>query len=348
MKTTATNRKLRMLLTGIRDGKLIPRPEFQRRLVWTNKDKRKLLDTVLKGFPFPEIYIAAGDVDPDTGEGTELLVDGQQRITTLNQYFTASTDLKLGKEIVPYAKLGQSEKLAFLEYEVVVRDLGKMPDAEIKEVFERINLTKYSLNDMEIHNARFAGAFKTFAEEVAKEPFFDQHRVFSANDIRRMGDTGYAITIIITIMSSYFNRDDEWETYLARYNDEFDQQEELLDQIRCTFNFIESCSFDSNCRSWKKSDLLTLVVEVHRAKYKKKLNLQSDQVGPRLRHFYSQVDNFIEDNLDPKTLGDVPAKSIHDYARCASQATNDRGSRIRRGEILQTVIEGAAKVAKQS
>src|ERR1039457_4032453 len=85
--TTATNKKLRILLTDIRDGKLIPRPEFQRRLVWTNKDKVKFLETVLEGYPFPEIYIAAGSIDPETGEGTEMLVDGQQRITTLFQYF---------------------------------------------------------------------------------------------------------------------------------------------------------------------------------------------------------------------------------------------------------------------
>jgi hypothetical protein len=78
MKTTASNRKLRTLITGIRDKTLIPRPEFQRRLVWTNRDKIRFLETVLGGYPFPEIYIAAGDVDLDTGQGTEMLVDGQQ------------------------------------------------------------------------------------------------------------------------------------------------------------------------------------------------------------------------------------------------------------------------------
>ena len=81
MKTSATNKRIRELITGIRNKTMIPRPEFQRRLVWTTKDKRRFLDSVLRGFPFPEIYTAAGAIDPDTGDGTELLVDGQQRVT---------------------------------------------------------------------------------------------------------------------------------------------------------------------------------------------------------------------------------------------------------------------------
>src|SRR5258706_6837093 len=105
LKTTASNRRLRTLLTGIRNKTLIPNPEFQRRLVWTNKDKKNFLETVLNGYPFPEIYIAAGSVNPQTGEGVEWLVDGQQRVSTLYQYFEGSDELKLGRDIRAYSAL---------------------------------------------------------------------------------------------------------------------------------------------------------------------------------------------------------------------------------------------------
>ncbi|MFN9951774.1 MAG: DUF262 domain-containing protein, partial [bacterium] len=106
MQTSGTNRRLRLLISAIKDGTLIPRPDFQRRLVWTNKHKEEFIKTVLGQFPFPEIYIAAGDVDTDTGKGTELLVDGQQRLTTLLQYFSGSPDLRLGT-LCPYSALSQ-------------------------------------------------------------------------------------------------------------------------------------------------------------------------------------------------------------------------------------------------
>ena len=123
MDTSASNRRLRVLLISIRTGELIPRPDFQRRLVWTNKDKCLFIQTVLEGLPFPEIYIAAGKVDAKTGEGSEVLVDGQQRITTLNQYFTDSPDLKVPSFIPKYSELNEEKQIEFLEYKVVVREL---------------------------------------------------------------------------------------------------------------------------------------------------------------------------------------------------------------------------------
>jgi Uncharacterized conserved protein len=112
MKTSASNRRLRLLLTGINNGTLIPQPDFQRRLVWSNNDKIEFIKTVLDGYPFPEIYIAAGDVNSDTGEGIELLVDGQQRITTLNEYFRGADSLKL-QGIQSYSELTQEQKKNF-------------------------------------------------------------------------------------------------------------------------------------------------------------------------------------------------------------------------------------------
>lgn len=338
MRTTATNRKLRFLLTGIKNHTLIPNPEFQRRLVWTNRDKLNFLDTVLNGYPFPEIYIASGEVNPETGEGTEMLVDGQQRISTLYQYFTMSNELKLGKDFKPYSELSSEEKIRFLEYEVVVRDLGKMSIHEIKEVFNRINATSYSLNAIEVHNSRYEGAFKAFAEEISRLPFFDRHRIFSVNDIRRMKDLEYVLIVIITMMSTYFNRDDELEIYLRNYNDEFDLKEYIDLEIWKTVDFIETCNFDNRSRAWKKSDLLTLLVEIHRLICRQGLKLDPVVVGERIQSFYEKVNQFVNAEFTPTSSAELNA--ISDYAKAASQATNDRGSRVRRGQIMQKVILG--------
>lgn len=338
MRTTATNRKLRFLITGIKNHTLIPNPEFQRRLVWTNRDKMNFLDTVLSGYPFPEIYIAAGEVNPETGEGTEMLVDGQQRITTLYHYFIGSNELKLGSEIKPYAELSSEEKIQFLEYEVVVRDLGKMNIQEIKRVFERINATSYSLNAIEVHNSRYEGAFKAFAEEISQVHFFNNHRIFSFNDIRRMKDLEYVLVVIITIMSTYFNRDDELEVYLRNYNDEFDLNDYIYSEIKLTLHFIDACVFDNRSRAWKKSDLLTLIVEIHRLICKQGVKLDPLEVGSRIKSFYEKVNQYV--NAENGLIPSDELQAISDYAKAASQATNDKGSRVRRGQVLQKVILG--------
>src|SRR4051794_25326705 len=141
-------------MTALNSGSLIPRPYFQRRLVWTARHKQLFIKTVLEGYPFPEIFLCDGDIDLNTGEGKQLVVDGQQRITTLHQYFTASDDLRLG-DVPAYLDLSDPEKQRFLDYDVVVRDLGRLSDEEILEVFNRMNSTNYGLNAMEVNNARF-------------------------------------------------------------------------------------------------------------------------------------------------------------------------------------------------
>ena len=129
MQIAAGTRRIHSLLNGLRTGALVPDPNFQRRLVWSNKHKSAFIETVLRGYPFPEIYIAAGDVNPDTGEATEMLVDGQQRLTTLKQYVDASKDLKLSDEVYCPPKFGPLPKPR-LWYNI--HDLKGGPDGETK------------------------------------------------------------------------------------------------------------------------------------------------------------------------------------------------------------------------
>jgi hypothetical protein len=333
MKTTATNRKIRELLTQLREGKLEPRPEFQRRLVWSNKDKSSFLETVLFNLPFPEIYVAAGSVNLETGEGKEMLVDGQQRITTLSQYFAGSEDLRLTSTVKPYKELSKEEKESFLQYDVVVRDLGRVEIEQIREVFRRINATRYALNAMEIHNARYEGEYKQFAEFIAQKDFFDRHRVFRPAEIRRMQDTRFAIVFVTTILLTYFNRDDTVEDFLIQYNDEFPLRHDTEKEINTVLNFVESMKLPDESRAWKRADLFTLLVEVHHALIRKKKDLKPQITAEHLLEFYRAVD---ERSSQPDAM--EKADNVSRYYKSALQATNDRSSRITRGNIVRDIL----------
>lgn len=334
MKTTATNRKVRELLTALRDKKLIPNPDFQRRLVWNNKDKCAFLETVLSNYPFPEIYIAAGEVNVETGEGTEMLVDGQQRVTTLSQYFQASPDLILQKGLRPYADLSKEEKEAFLQYDVVVRDLGAVPMETIKAVFQKINATRYSLNAMEIQNSRYEGEFKAFGEELAQRPFFEAHRIFSAAEIRRMEDVRFALSVGATALGTYFYRDTELEEYLRRYNDEFPSRSDLTKELDSVLHFIETMDLPDTSRIWKKADLFTAIVEIHAALYKRNLKLDPRTTASAIQAFYATVD-------DPAQRAQQDSPAARYYA-ASVHATSDRSTRARRAEHFQEVLAKAA------
>lgn len=336
MKTTATNRKIRELLTDIRKGVLVPRPEFQRRLVWSNKHKNAFIQTVLMDYPFPEIYIAAAEVDTATGEGKTMLVDGQQRVTTLQQYFVADEELKLERGTPTYAELPDSKKREFLDYDVVVRDLGNVSMAEIIEVFRRINSTRYALNAMEIHNARFEGEFKRVGDDLAERKFFGDHKIFSSAEIKRMQDSRYTLTIVATILGGYFNRDDDLEDYLKRYNDEFPERETVISQIDQVLAFIEACSFPSQSRAWSKTDLFNLIIELHDALFRQNLKLTPGDVGHAIESFYEHVGATAASSTTAAT-----------YYLATVQASNDKASRVTRGKIVRQLLKESVTQAPQ-
>lgn len=332
MNTSASNRRLRVLLTAIGSGTLIPQPDFQRRLVWTNKDKVEFIKTVVHGYPFPEIYIAAGKVDPKTGEGAEVLVDGQQRVTTLYQYFKGDADLRLPADLPKYADLPEEQQIAFLEYSVVVRDLGAMSIEVIRDVFKKINSTSYGLNAMEIDNARYGGEFKNFGEEFSGYDFFEHYKIFTSSDIKRMNDVRYCLGLTVTIMTTYFNRDKEIESYLEKYNENFPAKDAIKKNIEETLNFIDSLNFTPDSRAMKKADFYTLFVEVYRLIINEKKQLDKSKCRAFLDEFYKNVDEVSSD----KYHGENDEPRV--YYKAALQASNDRGNRISRGKIISNIL----------
>lgn len=328
MKTSATNKKIREIIGMVRKGSLIPRPEFQRRLVWSREDKNHFIDSVLGDFPFPEIYICDGEVDLDTGEGNQLLVDGLQRVSTLVQYFEGDVNLKL-TTAPPYETLPKEDKERFLQYDIAVRDLGSISKNQIIEAFKRLNATSYSLTDIEINNAIFAGKLKQYAESLASAHIFIENNVFSANDFKRMNDLRFSLGIIITMLNGYSHRDDMFEDMLERYNDDFPLEKEIDTRVRKVIEFIEECNFSKKSRVWKKADLLTFFCELDIALNQESKNLDPSTVIDSVESFFSISQ---EAGLNEKTIHSI-------YYKAAVQASNDRVNRVRRGIIIQGILE---------
>lgn len=165
---TATNKSLLEIYNMMKDGSLILRPRFQRNLVWNDKHKENFIETILLKLPFPEVYFAEGEIDLETRKSTTLVVDGQQRLSTIYQYVTGSRKFEI-KRIKKFSKLEPEEQEEFYRYKITVRDLQKVDDKKIKEIFKRINSVQYALNAIEIQNALYEGEFISTAREIAQK-----------------------------------------------------------------------------------------------------------------------------------------------------------------------------------
>src|SRR4051812_26341455 len=102
-----STRRIGNLIADITEGRLIIRPVFQRRQVWNNADKERFIDTILQGYPFPEVFVASGRREGASTRSKELLVDGQQRLSTVLAYVQGTDDL-LYKRIPRYDSLSEA------------------------------------------------------------------------------------------------------------------------------------------------------------------------------------------------------------------------------------------------
>jgi hypothetical protein len=166
-------------------------------------------------------------------------------------------------------------------------------------------------------------------KSLAESPFFERHSVFNALDLKRMGDLRFAITIVITLISGYFNRDDAFGVLLDRYNDDFPLANEIDVRIQRTLDFIEECGFSLKCRVWRKADLFTLIIELDQSLSIQGIELQPSVVVERLEEFYSRIDT---SNFDQSGVSAI-------YYKSALQASNDRINRVRRGVVILGILE---------
>src|SRR3990172_11745783 len=66
----------------------IDMPDFQREEVWTDEQKRGLIDTILRGWHLPKFYFRKLD------DNSFECVDGQQRLASILEFF--DNNLRLG------------------------------------------------------------------------------------------------------------------------------------------------------------------------------------------------------------------------------------------------------------
>lgn len=76
------------LVSQMRKGRIDLTPAFQRRNAWLDNRKSRLIESILLGFPIPQIVLAEKAGHP----GSYFVLDGKQRLLALRQFFVDRTN----------------------------------------------------------------------------------------------------------------------------------------------------------------------------------------------------------------------------------------------------------------
>src|SRR5208283_3463162 len=167
---TKTQYKVSDFLGWQKSDLLILSPKFQRRSVWRPGAKSYLLDTIIKGYPIPIIFLREQKTDLVTLRVKREVVDGQQRIRTFLSFIDPSS---LGNQYVPdrdafeikkahnkelsgksFDQLSAEIRQSILDYEFSVQVLpSSIDDRQVIQIFARMNATGFKLNSQELRNA---------------------------------------------------------------------------------------------------------------------------------------------------------------------------------------------------
>ncbi|MWV27475.1 GmrSD restriction endonuclease domain-containing protein [Aurantiacibacter rhizosphaerae] len=195
------------IVNKMRSGDYFVDPSFQRRLVWNEKQKVRLIETVLMEYPMPEIYLWEQAPDPQSGSQKFSIVDGQQRLSTLREFTSNEWPLKkayLDEENAEkdfadcfWKDLDADTRSKFFQYSINARRIpSEVSDDDIRQMFARLNETDRSLNPQEMRNATLNGEFLAAANSLADTDEFLALQIFSLDNIRRMGDVEFASQLL--------------------------------------------------------------------------------------------------------------------------------------------------------
>lgn len=187
---------------------------IQRNNVWketsANPQKTKLIDSILRNFPIPQIFVIASD------DGFMWLADGKQRWTTVFAYRNNEFPLAKGTppvehenedgELVEYDVEGKFFKdldkplqEQFVNYEMDIREVRNATPEQIEEMFVRLN-NGTPLTKMELTRATLGTAITEQIIEIANKEFFSEMAFLSDNARNRFVDQEMIIQTLMLAM----------------------------------------------------------------------------------------------------------------------------------------------------
>jgi len=331
MKRDSNFQMLSWFTDQYRLGNLDLEPPYQRKSVWNKDYKVYFIDTILRNFPCPTIFLQV-EQSP-SGTAKYHVVDGKQRLLTVLEFikdeFPTSaqySDPNLAEKY--FSELpDQTVKVDFWEYKFTVEYIHGASTVELRESFDRLNRNVLKLNDQELRHAKYSGEFITLMTQLTDDPFWHDMGISTTSRMRRMLDIEYVSEIFLVVMHGIKDGRDHLDDYYAEYDSGIP-------------------NLGRNQRKYEKCKNLIADLNIYKTRYSNLADLYSlwsaasklyDEHSGRL-----QIDvEGTRKNLllfEPKVREDTKHKQGKAYALAVLQASNSIKSRQTREDILKGLI----------
>lgn len=206
-----------LLLQRIKYEELNLTPDFQRKDgIWNPRTKSRLIESILIRIPLPAFYMDATDEDE------WVVIDGLQRLTTLNM-FVNDKSLKLSEleflthlENKTFDDLPRNLQRRIIETQVTVYLIEKGTPSAVKfNIFKRINTGGLPLSLQEIRHALNIGKSTELLKKLADSSEFKKATAYR-NFNQRMIDREFILRFLAFAIHPYTEyKATEFDSFLS-------------------------------------------------------------------------------------------------------------------------------------
>lgn len=185
-------------------------PEFQRLSVWGESDRKKLIESIVLGYPLPAIFVHKHHED---GRLVYSVIDGKQRIESIFRFMGLIRGQRFSvklqfpgderSDIYDWKKVVRKRRQHIIDgYKLQVIEVdGDL--ADIAAIFVRINSTGKPLTSAEKRHARYykGSIFLSEASRLARrlEQPLKQHKILTEAQISRMLDIELMCELVLSV-----------------------------------------------------------------------------------------------------------------------------------------------------
>lgn len=351
--THKTTTKSILDLRNLYDNKhLNLEPGFQRQSVWNERDRAMLIESILRNYPVPAIFLYKREED---GHLVFDVIDGKQRLESILMFmgamrgqFETRTQLpnsdsveRIGWRLLK--RRGLQHLITGYEIPVIEVD-GEIGD--IINVFVRINSTGKALTRQEQRHARYYNS--PFLKEAARlanrfNSYFLDTGIFSAGQLSRMKHVELMCELMLSLVQGdVLNKKTALDRVMATSSFDGRQLGKASRMVTTTLNRIRRMFPHLNTTRLRQvTDFYTLAILI--GKFEQEELILTDRRRNRLawdllQAFVTQVDEVRE--LQRKAKGAQSGQELYrDYLLTVSQMTDDVNQRRKREQILRGILE---------
>lgn len=160
------------VIRRMKQDRFVLDPDFQRGFVWDKEKQSRLIESILMRIPLPVFYVAEDD------QGRLIIVDGRQRLTTLQRFFKGELKLdledrpELHKKVFDDLEPRMQNRVEDCQLHFYIIDRA-VPERARLDIFERVNGGEV-LSRQQMRNAIYNGPATTFLREESETLLFKQ------------------------------------------------------------------------------------------------------------------------------------------------------------------------------